>query len=97
MAIRETDAHGGRDIPEYGLRGKTLVFDRERQRQVMWIVGVVVLPIGAEVELMEPNVNAEVVGVRLLAATKSDPAAVCLDVRVPAEYWGEDSRPPVAP
>ncbi len=73
------------DIVE--LDGDTVVFDRERQLQVMRIRGLVVLPIGAEVELIDANVNAIVKGVRLLAAAGTVPARVCLEVEVPEEYW----------
>ncbi len=89
MAERETDEHGGYIVPEPHLGDMTIVHDRERNLQVMRIQGVVVLPVGAEVELSNPNVNAIVTGVRLLAGADEDPVHVCLDVRVPAEYWGE--------
>lgn len=79
------------DTPQVGLDPRTLVFDRERQRQVMWIEGVVPLPVGAVIELASPNVNAEVVGVRLIAGTATIPATVCLDVRVPARFYGDEA------
>lgn len=56
-----------RRIEEPSLDGMTVIHDRERNRQVMRVQGVVVLPVGAEVELMYPNVKATVIGVRLLA------------------------------
>lgn len=72
------------------LQDYTVVFDRARNEQVMRIKGVVVLPVGAEVELTDPHVSAIVTGVRLLAGNKTTPVAVCLDVQVPAEYWGDE-------
>jgi hypothetical protein len=61
----------------------------------MRVEGVVILPIGAEIELVDPNVKARVVGVRLLAGfpprddREGRPAHVCLDVEVPEEYWSQ--------
>ena len=75
--------------PVHELRPETFVHDRARNEQVMRIQGVVVLPIGAEIELVNPNVNATVVGVRLLAGSEHVPVAVCLDVEVPEAYWEE--------
>ena len=73
--------------PVLELRPETFVFDHTRNEQVMRIQGVVVLPIGAVIELVNPNVNATVVGVRLLAGSDRVPVAVCLDVDVPEAYW----------
>ena len=75
--------------PVHQLRPETFVHDRARNLQVMRIQGVVPLPIGAEIELVNPNVNATVVGVRLLAGSAHVPVAVCLDVDVPEAYWEE--------
>lgn len=85
------DENGAYDPPVRELGGLTVIHDRENNTQVMTIKGIVVLPVGAEIELTEPNVNAVVTGVRLLAGTNHSPAHVCLDVRVPPEYWGESS------
>ncbi len=52
--------------PVHQLRPETFVHDRTRNEQIMRIQGVVVLPIGAEIELVNPHVSATVVGVRLL-------------------------------
>ncbi len=71
------------------LGGQTIVMYRVRNKQVMRIQGVVVLPVGAEVDLIDPHVNARVIGVRLLAGDNQTPVDVCLDVEVPAEYWEE--------
>ena len=73
--------------PVRELRQETFVHDRVRNEQIMRIEGVVVLPIGAEIELVNPNVSATVVGVRLLAGSDQVPVAVCLDVDVPDAYW----------
>jgi hypothetical protein len=69
----------------------TVVHDRKRNMQVMRVQGVVVLPVGAEIELTNPNANATVTGVRLLASGGNVPAHVCLDVEVPDEYWTENT------
>ena len=73
--------------PVRELRPETFVHDRARNRQIMRIQGVVPLPIGAEIELYDPNVTATVVGVRLLAGSTHVPVVVCLDVEVPEAYW----------
>src|SRR5690348_13622721 len=52
--------------PVHDLRPETFVYDRTRNLQIMRIQGVVPLPIGAQIELVAPNVHATVVGVRLL-------------------------------
>ena len=75
--------------PVHELRPETFVHDRARNRQIMGIQGVVPLPIGAEIELYDPNVRATVVGVRLLAGSAHVPVVVCLDVEVPEAYWEE--------
>ena len=75
--------------PVHELRLETFVHDRVRNRQIMRIQGVVPLPIGAEIELYDPNVRATVVGVRLLAGSAHVPVVVCLDVEVPEAYWEE--------
>lgn len=87
------DKEGMHTTPTLALDGRTLIFDRKRNMQVMRLDGVVVLPVGAEIELVEPNVNARVTGVRLLAGkpttdeSEGFPASGCLDVEVPAEWW----------
>jgi hypothetical protein len=60
---------------------------------VLWIKGVIVAPIGTEVELSDPegedtnmNVTATVVGVRL-AATSVGWVTITLDVAVPEKPW----------
>jgi hypothetical protein len=73
--------------PVHALRPETFVYDRARNLQIMRIQGVVPLPIGAQIELVDPNVHATVVGVRLLAGSDHVPVAVCLDVDVPEAYW----------
>src|SRR5215217_4056512 len=75
--------------PVHELRPETFVHDRARNRQIMRIQGVVPLPIGAEIELYNPNVKATVVGVRLLAGSAHVPVVICLDVDVPEAYWEE--------
>lgn len=87
MVLRESNEYRTDIAPVVELDKRTLVYDRSRKRQVLWIQGAVILPVGATVELIAPHVSAEVVGVRLLIADTSQPAQVCLDVDVPEEYW----------
>ncbi|MGI8914782.1 MAG: hypothetical protein ACR2JY_13545 [Chloroflexota bacterium] len=61
----------------------TLIYDRARGRPLLHLRGVVVLPVGATVELAGGG-TATVVGVRLLAGA-GDPAQLYLDVQVPAD------------
>ena len=83
------DEYGEREIEERKLGKQTVVHDLNSSRVIMTIDGVVVLPVGAEIELTNPNVNAKVERVRLLAdaLTNLEEVVVCLDVRVPAEYY----------
>jgi hypothetical protein len=85
--------HGNQDVeyhaPVHELRPETFVHDRARNQQIMRIQGVVSLPIGAEIELYDPNIKATVVGVRLLAGSEQVPVTICLDVDVPETYWQE--------
>jgi hypothetical protein len=89
--------NGEHHVPAMTFASETLVFDRKRNMQVLRLDGAVFLPIGAEVELTHPNVNATVVGVRLLAGLEGVgddalPMKVCLDVDVPTEWWESTSR-----
>ncbi len=88
----QVDEKGQYVIPELQLSAVTIVHDRARNRQVMRIQGVVVLPVGAEIELTDPNLTATVTGIRLLAGDSFTPAQVCLDVEVPGEYWDEEPK-----
>lgn len=64
--------------------GQTLVNDVKRDKQVLWIEGVLVLPVGSVIELGDPLRSAKVVRVRLLApALPQNTVRVCLDVEVP--------------
>ena len=86
----QVDESGGHVVPELQLGAVTIVHDRARDRQVMRIQGTVVLPVGSEIELTDPNLTATVTGIRLLAGDAFTAAYVCLDVEVPGEYWGEE-------
>jgi hypothetical protein len=87
------DQHGQYVIPQVGLGGETIVHDKARNQMVMRLQGVVVLPVGATIELPESPESAEVVRVRLLSPSDNHPAHVCLDVKVPGAYWGEAPMP----
>jgi hypothetical protein len=69
-------------IPRYELGHLTFIHDEDEDRIVTHLNGVVALPIGACVELVKPNRDVYVVGVRLLAPNpEGDNAAyLCLDV-----------------
>ncbi len=83
------DEHGQYVVPQVGVGPYTYVHDKQRNRQVMRLDGMVVLPVGSRLELPDSPESAEVVGVRLLSPSKNHPAHVCLDVKVPDAYWGE--------
>ena len=87
-----SDIGGKPEVREVPLYGRTLIFDRERQEQIGWIDGVVVPPVGAEVELsalpdIRKNLSAFVTGVRIAFGPKD--ASVTLDVDVPEEWYRE--------
>ena len=69
-------------IPRYELGPLTLIHDEDEDRIVMHLNGVVALPVGARVELVKPDRDVYVVGVRLLAPNPEGDNAVylCLDV-----------------
>lgn len=69
--------------PVHKLSGRTLIFNLAEEEQICWLDQVLVLPVGSEIELMEPTVNAKVVRVRLLAGDDRVERTVCLDVSVP--------------
>ena len=62
------------------LEGRTCVMDRVTQDELLWVDGVAVLPVGAVVQLGNPNRNATVTGIRLWAGPER--ATVFLDVDV---------------
>ena len=81
------DPDGGRATITPPAAEYTIVFDMRTQRQVIRMPGLVVLPVGAEIELMIPDVNVKVQRVRLLSCSDKVPVCVSLDVEVPPEYW----------
>lgn len=73
-----------RGYGEYVLAGETVIHDVDRNEAIAKLTSVLVLPVGSEVELVNPNINATVVRVRLLAAaSETHPVTVCLDVKLP--------------
>ncbi|WP_147447058.1 hypothetical protein [Corallococcus sp. CA054B] len=92
------DASGMHTVPTLKSAKYTVIHDRKNNMALMRINEVVVLPVGTEIELIEPNVNAVVTGIRLLAgrpATATSAGidvAVCLDVSVPDEWWESKTR-----
>lgn len=77
---RRMPRSGPNEYFEAGIDDYTVIHDLHRNTAIGRIRGLVFVPIGAEVELVNPNVNARVVRVRLLAG---DPTTLCLDVMVP--------------
>lgn len=65
------------EIVRVSLDEYTVVHDLAENRVLFQIAGILPLHVGAEIELTDPNVNARVTRVRLLAG---NPATVCLDV-----------------
>ncbi len=73
--------------PLRALSGETVVYDRERDRPVLRLGGMVVLPVGATVDLPSSHA-AVVVGVRLRSgASGVEAMTTYLEVDVPAAYW----------
>lgn len=72
------------DTPLVSLAPHTVVFDRRLQVVIMRLHGIVTLPIGSEIELVETASWARVIGVRLLASVGDAPATLCLDVETAA-------------
>ena len=64
------------------LHPETVILDNQGT-EIVRIKGVVPLPIGAVVQFGNPNVDATVIGVRLLCGPKGQPALLCLDIEVP--------------
>lgn len=69
------------ELKTFSLEQRTLVFDSDTDEQIMWIKGVVTLPIGSTIELRNPNLNATVVRVRLLC-NLGDVLTPCIDVHI---------------
>ena len=68
-------------LPEYALGSRTVIHDKDENIAVMRINGIVVMPVGTRIELVKPDRDVYVVGVRLLAPDPEDGAVyVCLDV-----------------
>jgi hypothetical protein len=83
---------GAWQVERVKLEGHTVVHDVVTNRAFMTIDGIVVLPVGAEIQLASPNANARIIGLRLLPGLDHNPVTVCLDVTVPDEWWS-DARP----
>jgi len=69
------------------IRNETYIHDRNRNWRLFSLKGVLVLPVGSEIELPYGPQSAIVTGVRLLSV--SGVHQVCLDVEVPQEYYTE--------
>jgi hypothetical protein len=86
-----------RDSPLWPVHEQTLAFDAERHRQVAWLNGRVILPLGSEIDLFDAETNSQgtatVTGVRLVNGTETVPHQVCLDCDVDDGWWSAfDSR-----
>jgi len=83
MSLTTLDEHGMCVPAHLTMDTRTLVWDVTNNRQLMWIDGVIMPPIGTVLELAEPNVDARVVGIRLGAVDENHPLTVTVDVNVP--------------
>ncbi len=88
MGITYVDAGGGK-APRSAMPKRTLVTENDGEGQLLWIDGVLPLPVGARIELGKPRKDAVVTGVRLVATGSSAPDLV-LDVRL-EEAGGRDT------
>lgn len=83
-------------LATFALEGKTIVFDRTENRQVMWLDGVLPLPPGSLIELYDEHRQihgeATVQRVRLTAAAGTVGAQVCLDCVVTG-WWERQDGP----
>jgi hypothetical protein len=76
----DLDAERG-DVPQVMMPEQTLVMDKER-RQLLVVEGVLSLPLGARIELAEPQVDAVVEAVRLWDTRRGGTPTLVLDVRL---------------
>ena len=60
-----TDDEAPAGIPVEKAPARTLVMDAGSGRQMLWIDGLVTLPVGSRIQLMEPRSDAIVTAVRL--------------------------------
>lgn len=81
--------------PTWTVNGQTRVYDPETNRTVATLQGHMILPVGSEIELYDPDTNshgtATVIKIRLLNGTPSTPNQICLDVEVDDRWW--DAHP----
>lgn len=71
--------------PTYDVENRTLVFDKANNTHVMWLNGVVPLPVGTEIQLgrLPDKLGTAIVeGVRLLPGSKTTPTTLTLDCSV---------------
>jgi hypothetical protein len=80
MGVTYVDPSGG-EAPRSAMPKRTLVTEVDGVGQLLWIEGVLPLPVGARIELVKPRRDAVVTGVRLVATGASVPDLV-LDVRL---------------
>ena len=76
------DAERG-DVPQVMMPEQTLVMDKDRH-QLLLVDGVLLLPLGARIELAEPRMDAVVEGVRLWDTRRGRTPTLVLDVRLEA-------------
>ena len=80
MSADDVDA-GGPDVPSVGMPERTLVKE-DGGPQLLWIDGVLPLPVGARIELVKPRADGVVMQVRLVAAGPGLKPDLVLDVRL---------------
>ncbi len=73
--------------PRVAMPAETLVMDAGTHRQLLWIDGCLLLPVGARLELAEPRADAEMTRVRLWGAD-SGKSTLVIDVMLiePGEF-----------
>ena len=82
--LKMADGSKTMSIPSVGIEKYTVIFNLSSNKPLLRIDGVLVLPVGSEIELPVPqSKNLRVERVRLLTpASPSEGVAVCLDVRL---------------
>lgn len=76
-----TDDNGGPiPVPHIPAPAQTLVMETISKRQLLWIDGLVMLPVGARIELAEPRADGLVTSVRLWGAGPEGSPVLVLDV-----------------
>jgi hypothetical protein len=79
-----TDDDAPPGVPVAKAPARTLVMDAGSGRQLLWIDGLVTLPVAARIQLMEPRADAMVTAVRLWSAADAKASTLVLEVMLVA-------------